>query len=295
MNENVNGPQAGGRPEKEGLFAAEEGRQSPEPGAGASGHSEEVWNEDTYSAWVRRFGTPEEAAEKLRGNPAIRLRPLDRHFGDVRGKRIMNLMGSNGMKAVALALLGAEASVADFSEGNAAYAERLAEAADVPLRYYVSDVLKLPPEAAERAYDIVFAEQGIVHYFTDLRPFMETAFKLLLPGGTFILRDFHPVSTKLIHSRGSTAKVRKHKVDGDYFDESLEAKMVSYSKYLPGGALGQAEERTVYWRRWTLGEIVTAAAEAGFRIQRLEEEPNLSSDTFDKGIPKTFTLVAHKP
>lgn len=48
----------------------------------------------------------------------------------------------------------------------------------------------------------------------------------------------------------------------------------------------------VYWRRWTLGEIVTAAASSGLVIRQLIEEPNLSSDVYDKGIPKTFTLVA---
>ncbi|WP_379136341.1 class I SAM-dependent methyltransferase [Paenibacillus sp. sgz500958] len=256
--------------------------------------SEELWNEDTYSAWTSRFGTPAEAAAKLRKDPAGKLYPLYDYFGDVTGKKMMNLMGSNGMKAVALALLGAEVTVADFSEANGRYAADLAQEAGVQLDYIVSDVLKLPEEKLDGSYDIVFAEQGIVHYFTDLRPFMDIAKRLLAPGGTFVLRDFHPVTTKLISSRGSTAKVRKHKVTGDYFDTTLEEKKVSYSKYLPDGGIapGSAHQSSVYWRRWTLGEIVTAAAESGLIIRKLVEEPNLSSDTYDKGIPKTFTLVA---
>lgn len=110
-----------------------------------------------------------------------------------------------------------------------------------------------------------------------------------------MLRDFHPVTTKLISSKGSTAKVRKHKVSGDYFDTALEEKKVSYSKYLPasGGQTGE-KHSVVYWRRWTLGEIVTAAAASGLVIRELVEEPNLSSEVYDKGIPKTFTLVAEK-
>ncbi|MDU7887403.1 MAG: SAM-dependent methyltransferase, partial [Clostridium perfringens] len=43
-----------------------------------------------------------------------------------------------------------------------------------------------------------------------------------------------------------------------------------------------------------LGEIVTAVANTGLKIESLTEEPNLSSDVFDKGIPKTFTIVARK-
>ncbi|WP_339314694.1 class I SAM-dependent methyltransferase [Paenibacillus sp. FSL R10-2734] len=256
--------------------------------------SEELWNEDTYSAWVARFGTPLEAAAKLVKDPSAKLYPLSTYFGDVQGKKMMNLMGSNGMKAVALSLLGADVTVADFSEANARYAADLAQEAGVQLNYIVSDVLKLPDHVLDGSYDIVFAELGIVHYFTDLAPFMETVRRLLSPGGVFVLRDFHPVTTKLISSKGSTAKVRKHKVSGDYFDTTLEEKKVSYSKYLPstGIPVGEEEHSVVHWRRWTLGEIVTATASSGLVIRQLVEESNLSSDVYDKGIPKTFTLVA---
>lgn len=265
-------------------------------GKGTAPTSEELWNEDTYTAWVTRFGTPSEAAAKLIKEPSAKLYPLSSYFGDVQGKKMMNLMGSNGMKAVALSLLGADVTVADFSEANARYAADLAQEAGVQLNYIVSDVLKLPDHVLDGSYDIVFAELGIVHYFTDLAPFMETVRHLLSPGGIFVLRDFHPVTTKLISSKGSTAKVRKHKVSGDYFDTTLEEKRVSYSKYLPstGKPIAEQEHSVVYWRRWTLGEIVTAAAGSGLVIRQLVEEPNLSSDVYDKGIPKTFTLVAGK-
>jgi hypothetical protein len=42
------------------------------------------------------------------------------------------------------------------------------------------------------------------------------------------------------------------------------------------------------YRFWTLGEIVTAAIEAGLTIRRLEEHP----DWEDPLRPGTFTLVA---
>lgn len=264
---------------------------------GESPSSEELWNEDTYSAWTSRFGTPAEAAVKLAKDPAGKLFPLLGYLGEVKGKKIINLMGSNGMKAVALGLLGADVTVADFSEANAKYAGELANEAGVKLEYVVSDVLKLPEHMLDSSYDIVFAEMGILHYFTDLTPFMATVQRLLAPGGRFVLRDFHPVTTKLITSKGSTAKVRKHKVSGDYFDTALEEKKVSYSKYLPSGTGQSGADRhsVVYWRRWTLGEIVTAAAGSGLVIRELIEEPNLSSDVYDKGIPKTFSLTAEKP
>jgi 2-polyprenyl-3-methyl-5-hydroxy-6-metoxy-1,4-benzoquinol methylase len=254
--------------------------------------SKNVWNEDTYEAWVERFGTPYEAAGRLKANPSVKLYPILQYFGDVKEKKILNLMGSNGIKAVALALLGAKAAVIDISQGNAKFAKELASEAGVDIKYIVSDVLTIPKEEQTILYDIVFAELGILHYFVDLKPFFDVAYSLLNKGGRFVIRDFHPVSTKLISSRGSTAKVRKHKVDGDYFDTSLEEKEVSFAKYLNEDVVN--EKRTVYWRRWTLGEIVTAVAQSGLTIRLLQEEPNLSSDVFDKGIPKTYTIVADK-
>lgn len=250
--------------------------------------NEESWNNDTYNAWVNRFGTPKEAAEKLKENPSKKISVLLDKFGDVKGKKVLNLMGSNGIKGVSLGLLGADITVVDFSKENEEYALDLAKEAGVDLHYVLSDVLKLD-DSLNGQFDIVFAEMGILHYFSDLAPFMEAAFKLLKKDGMFVIRDFHPVSTKLITSRGSTAKVRKHKVTGDYFDSELHEKEVSYSKYSD-----DTEKEKVYLRFWNLGEIVTACALSGFTIKRLDEEPNLSSEVFDKGIPKTFTLTAIK-
>ncbi|WP_234117965.1 class I SAM-dependent methyltransferase [Clostridium hydrogenum] len=251
--------------------------------------NEEAWNKETYNAWIERFGTPKEAAAKIKKDPSKILSVLYSKFGDVKGKKIMNLMGSNGNRAVALALLGADATVVDFSEGNRQYALDLAKEANVEIEFILSDVLELNQYKLSNSFDIVFAEMGILHYFLDLKPFMSLVYSLLAPNGAFVLRDFHPVSTKLISSRGSTAKVRKHKVTGDYFDTTLEEKDAAYSKYLNSG-----EAPKVLLRKWNLGEIVTAAAESGLIIKSLDEEPNLSCESFDKGIPKTFTLVAAK-
>lgn len=248
------------------------------------------WNNDSYDAWVNRFGEPNEVFMKISKDPTMMISTIYSKFGNVKGKKIMNLMGSNGTKAVSLALLGADVTVVDFSEGNKRYAMELADAADVKIDYILSDVLKLTEQQLSGDYDIVFAEMGILHYFTDLKPFMEMICKLLKNDGILVIRDFHPVSTKLITSRGSTAKVRKHKVTGDYFDTSFKEKEVSYSKY----SSDDENKQKVLLRLWNLGEIVTSIANSGLVIKSLDEEPNLSSDIFDKGIPKTFTVVAQK-
>ncbi|GAA3402548.1 class I SAM-dependent methyltransferase [Paenibacillus hodogayensis] len=254
--------------------------------------NELAWNQQAYDAWVNRFGTPEAAAAKIVQDPLARIRSFARFAGELNGRKAANLLGSHGHKAVAMALLGADVTVVDFASENARYARQLAEAAGAPIRYIVSDVLELPSEELTGDYDLVVMEFGILHYFLDLEPLAAVIAGLLRSGGRFVLQDFHPVSTKLIQSRGTTANIRKHKVNGDYFDTSLEETSVSYAKFVPESA--QSDLHKVKLRKWTLGEIVTGIASAGLFIRLLEEEPNASSDAFDKGIPKTFTLVAEK-
>lgn len=251
--------------------------------------NEQAWNTNVFQAWVNKFGTPQEAAEKIRKNPQKMLAVICEKFGEVKGKKIANLMGSNGTKAVALALLGAEVTLFDFSEDSRNYALALADKAGVNINYVLNNVVDLPEQELTGDYDIVFCEIGILHYFTVLKPLFTTVYQLLNKDGVFVLRDFHPVSNKLITSKGTTAKIRKHKVTGDYFDTELVESDISFSKYAE-----EEETMKVYLRKWNLGEIITAVAGTGLVIQSLDEEPNFSCEQFDKGIPKTFTLVAKK-
>lgn len=251
--------------------------------------NEEAWNNYAYEAWMNKFGTPTECASKIMNNPNKSLAVILDKFGDIKDKKIANLMGSNGTKAVALSLLGGNVTVFDYSGGSKRYALELAKEANVTIQYALENVLDITKEELTGDYDIVFAEIGILHYFTDLTPFFTNVYGLLKPNGRFILRDFHPVSNKLISSRGSTAKVRKHKVTGDYFDTSLVESDISFAKYIP-----ELETEKVLLRKWNLGEIITAVAKCNLIIESLDEESNLSCEQYDKGIPKTFTLTAKK-
>ncbi|RKN70621.1 class I SAM-dependent methyltransferase [Paenibacillus ginsengarvi] len=253
--------------------------------------NKEAWNVGAYQAWVNRFGNPSEAAMKIKHDPAKRIGKALDYMGEIQERNIVNLLGSNANKAVALALMGASVTVVDFSTENEKYALELAAAADVHIRYIVSDVLQLPDEVLTGSFDIVYMEHGILHYFTDLHALFHVVNTLLRPGGVLVTQDFHPVSTKLLSSRGTTATIRKHKITGNYFDASIEEKEISFSKFLSDRS---ENVQKVLLRNWTLGEIITSIASCGLYIRVLEELPNQSSDVFDKGIPKTFIILAEK-
>lgn len=248
--------------------------------------NELAWNQDAYDAWVQRFGTPQEAGARIKKDPEARLASLYPYLEPLPGKTVINLLGSHGTKAIAMALMGAEVTVVDISRENAHYASAVAQVANASIRYLISDVLNLPEDELNASYDLVLMELGILHYFVDLEPLARVIAQLLRPGGRLVLQDFHPISTKLISSKG-----KRHKVTGNYFDKSLTVTDVAFSKHLPTDK--QDISRHVYLRKWTLGEVITTVAEAGLFIRRLDEEPNSKID--DIGLPKTFTLVAEKP
>ncbi|SFC19749.1 Methyltransferase domain-containing protein [Bacillus sp. OV322] len=252
---------------------------------GFTEHNEQAWNQNNYLALINRYGRPEDMAEKIRQNPAWRLHPFYKYLGDLNGKKVAHLMGSNGVKAAALALLGAEVTVADFSKENKAFAEELAASCGVDINYIVSDVLSLPQAELGGKYDLVLMELGVLHYVIDLQPLAEVIRALLKKGGRFVLHEFHPISTKLISSSG-----KKHKVTGNYFDPEIENNRVAFTKHMPEQE--QESLSNVVQRKWTIGELITAIGQSGLVIKVLEEEPN--HKIHDIGLPKTYTLVCEK-
>lgn len=103
-----------------------------------------AWNHRAYEFWLRRNGTTQEFAAKICTNPRQYLRRHLSYLGDVNGN--LNILGSNGRKAVPLAVLGADVTVIDISQENARYARELAEAAGVDLESITADFIETDTE-----------------------------------------------------------------------------------------------------------------------------------------------------
>lgn len=230
-----------------------------------------AWNVRRYESWVAAYGAPEAEARTLVADPAHKLRRLQPHLGDVAGQRICNVQGSHGRVAVALALLGAEATVVDFAEENRRYALELAAAAGVAIDYRLCDVIEAGSLGLNGSFDWVVMELGILHYHQDLARFFAVMRALVRPGGRLLLHDFHPVRQKVRLSASP-----------DYFSSEPVMSPVP-DPTGQGRGLGQC-----LLRFWTLAEIVNASLDAGFRLDRLEEHPDW--DVADQ--PGLFTLLA---
>ena len=249
------------------------------------------WSAAAYEAWTNRHGTPKEYAMKLMQDPTLEVAYYLPYIQNPQGKRIINLLGSKGNKAVALALLGADVTVVDISESNAKYAIELANAAEVSIKYIVSDVLEITPS---QSFDVVLLELGVLHYFLDLKPLFKLISGLLKEDGTFILRDYHPLYTKLL-----AIDDQKFKASGNYFSAEVIEDNVAY-----GILLDKTQQEILpktMIRRWTLGEIITEVAGANLHIEKLIEEhgshqrwvfPSSAPEGMEERIPGLYTLIA---
>ncbi len=244
-----------------------------------------AWNTKAYEAWNAHFGAPSEEAARITHDPRHPLRRWLKYTGDPNGQRVINLLGSTGRKAIALAVLGAEVTIVDISAENRRYALEVAEAAGVSIEYINADVLNIPHEEQLRDFDILLMEFGILHYFSDLEQLFALVARLLKPGGRYILTDFHPVATKLLTETSTGMALQP---EADYFRSELLEGNLSYTGFLPEEDRDRLPK--VLLRKWRVGEILTALANQGFCLRAFEEEPNMN----DKRFPAFFTLVADK-
>jgi len=235
-----------------------------------------AWSSNSYAAWVNLYGTPPEVAEKIKADPEFKLRRVIHHLPELRGLNIANPLGSNGRIATALALLGANVTVFDISESNARYASELATAADIKIEYVVGEFQSTALAHAGR-FDAVVMELGIVHYFADVNHFVAAVRSLISENGLVVLNEFHPLLGKSISVNSGDISLR-----GDYFLTSPKIARTPFEDFI------DEDIPTCLIRQWNLGEIVTAFASGGFRIQRLIEHPSRHIAQ----LPGTYTLVA---
>lgn len=251
----------------------------------ASQKNKKAWEYRAYEFWNMRVGSPKEKAEQIHQNPKACLKYHQKYFEKVEGLKIANVCGSNGRKAVPLAVLGANVTIFDISEENKRYALELAECAGVMVNYEVGDFNDVDLERFGNTFDIAYLEGGILHYFHDIDRFFHNLYCIIKPGGKLILSDFHPF--RKIDATGYIGEFTQV-TGGIYFDSRVFSGDVAYKRFFP------QEEQQFFpdcsFRFYTLSEIINAAINTGFIIREFNEHPNWEN----KKIPGEFTLVGLK-
>lgn len=219
-------------------------------------------------------------------------------LGDLRAgagtKRAIHLQCAAGRDTLSLWTSGAREVVGlDVSPRMLALAERLSEAVGAPARWIASDVLDTPHEL-DGTGDLVYTGRGSLIWLHDLDAWAAVVRRLLAPGGRFVCFEGHPAEWLF----DADADGRLIATDYDYFG-GVEASRGWAPEYIDRLSIPDADQHWKFARAWTLGEIVTALAGAGLRIERLAEYPvdwwagHRDLRPEDRGrIPLSFGLVA---
>lgn len=225
--------------------------------------------------------------------------PEQEELGEVSNRSLLHLQCHFGMDTLSWARLGARVTGVDFSEEAILSARALADEIGAEARFVCANVYELPKMLDEQ-FDIVITTYGVLSWLPDLDGWAAVVAHFLKPGGTFCLVEIHPIIG--LFDDEDDGKLR---ITGSLFDRG-PFETLALETYADGLALPRHSE---YNWTWTVGEVVTALASAGLRVERLRElpadvrqrlrsmvrSPDGSWRLPGDPLPCLFTLIATRP
>jgi SAM-dependent methyltransferase len=233
---------------------------------------------------------------------ATALRPFEpEELGDVRGLSLVHLQCHFGLDTLSWARLGAEVTGLDFSAPAMEAAADLARRAGLEAEWVCSDVYDAPRALGGRRFDVVYTGLGALNWLDDIDRWADTVTELLAPGGRLHLVEFHPLTEVFADDTLDVAY--------GYFHEGPREWAPEEGSYAEEQATTE-HNSTEEWAH-PLGEVVTAIAERGLRIELLHEHdytlfPRWPSLRRESGgiyrfppevpsLPLMYSLVARAP
>jgi SAM-dependent methyltransferase len=182
--------------------------------------------------------------------------------GDVDGKSLLHLQCHIGLDTLSWGRRGAQVTGLDFSAPAIDAARDIAASIGVDAEFVTADVYDAAAVFADRSFGIVYTGIGALYWLPDIPRWAQVAASLVKPGGFLYLVEGHPVSLMLDYETGTT-------VEQDYFDTGGQVYDDSHT-YTGDDAVIE-HGRNVQFAH-PIGEVVTALAAAGLRIEFLHEQ-----------------------
>ena len=291
------------------MTGADSARRPPEPGAPTSpavsveaaiASNRALWDEWTTIHSESAY----DVASFKRGHDRIAAHELE-EIGDVTGQRLLHLQCHFGLETLSWARRGAVVTGVDFSPRAIATARALAAELQLPARFIESDVYRLP-DVLDEDFDIVYTANGVLGWLPDIRRWGELVARYVRPGGRFYILEVHPVVQALADDGVGPGELR---LGYPYWERPEPIVVPTQGSYADRSA--HVDTPVEYGWDHGLGEIVTALATAGLRVEALREHPFLNwplpflvpagDGTYrlpaDAGgeLPLMFSILARKP
>ncbi len=183
--------------------------------------------------------------------------------GDVTGKSLLHLQCHFGIDTLSWARLGARVTGADFSDRAIELARSLAAELRLDATFVRSDLYDLP-SVLDGQFDVVYTSRGVLGWLPDLGRWAGVVAHFLRPGGVFYMTEIHPVAQAF-------AEEPKLRLGYPYFPRPEPLAIPVHGSYADPTA--QVHQPVEYGWAHSMGEIVTAVAAAGLRIEFLHELP----------------------
>lgn len=200
----------------------------------------------------------------------------------------MHLQCGAGEDTLSWALLGARATGVDIAPARIASARANAARTGRPATFVAADVARLPFTSG--SFDLAYTSRGAMVWLGDLDRWAAEAFRVLAPGGRFLICDEHPVLNCLFQ-RGR----RMPQVGWDYFDQRPRG--VRGWGFLARGGPASPKAETA----WKLSDVFNALSRAGFVFVAARESPVPTGLSFwmpprrRRILPQTLLSVWRRP
>jgi SAM-dependent methyltransferase len=271
------------------------------------------WRSANRATWEERVGIHLRAEAydltPLREGRAV-LHPIEEaEIGDVAGLKIAHLQCHFGRDSLTLAQKGADVTGLDFSPSAVKTATALAAELGLSARarFVEADLYDAPAALATHGpFDLVFVTWGAIGWLPDLVGWAEVVAALLRPGGALYLAEGHPFAMVFDTERGTDAEDRP-RWNVPYLDFGMwhDETPTDYTGDFPNLTAGPE-----YWWDHRLGDILTALAGAGLRLDWLHEHDRVPWPMFStlqpvaggmyawpgkRWLPLAFSLRATRP
>jgi SAM-dependent methyltransferase len=191
--------------------------------------------------------------------------------GDVGGKTLLHIQCHFGLDTLSWARLGARVTGVDFSKRALEVAAGLAERVGVDARFLRSTVYDLP-EVLDERFDVVYTSRGVLGWLPSIERWAEVACGFVGSGGFLYVHEAHPFVMAVADEQEGTNPIR---LGFDYWEgETLSFPVQGSYADVTAEVSADVEHG---WNHG-LGQILTAIARRGLRIEFLHEHRTLGWD-----------------
>lgn len=198
-------------------------------------------------------------------------------LGHLDGLRLLHLQCNAGQDSLSLARLGARVTGVDIADSAIDFARQLSRDSGIAADFQRDDILRWLPVAATRGerFERVFASYGTLVWLSDLKRWADGIAQVLVPGGRFVLVEFHPFALYFdphwqpAYDYFSREPIAESGVS-DYVAESGAS--LAPSGYR-AGVENFSNPHPSYEFQWGLADVIGALLGAGLQLERLEEYP----------------------